>query len=47
MGKGGQNNTKPTRKISLEELGKHNVPGDGELFINPSFIVEAFLNVAL
>jgi hypothetical protein len=38
MGKGGQNNVsgpvsgtgKSGRKVSLEELGKHNVPGDGE-----------------
>jgi fatty acid desaturase/predicted heme/steroid binding protein len=28
MGKGGQNIVKPVRKISLEELGQHRVPGD-------------------
>jgi hypothetical protein len=33
MGKGGQNNSKPKRKIGLEELSKHRIPTDGILFI--------------
>ena len=31
MGKGGQNSANPARKISLEELGKHRLPGDGKI----------------